>query len=203
MKKISKVLAAMAILGTSATASAWWGGPFNGLGNGFGNGSGDFNFGFSARSNVAARGYGNGNGYGYNAPYYGYAPYGYAPYGYAPPAPAPVMSEEQRKSMIDAQAAAAKQAQTAYTQQLEAYRKAFKNPPARSGFGYANMADRFAAPAQMMQEMRQREAKILKEMEERRLEMEKKFADSRKQSQARHAAMIREIEQRHTNINHI
>jgi hypothetical protein len=80
MSKVKTAIAVIAISGAAAlplaSAQAWWGGPFNGMGDGFGDGNMSFNMNTSMR--------GNGRGYGYNNPYYGYAPYGYAPYGYAP-----------------------------------------------------------------------------------------------------------------------
>ena len=91
MKKIMKVTAIAGLLAASASANAWWGGPFNnGYGNNwmndmFGNGNGDMNFSMNARARGNGYGYGRGNGYGYQNPYYGYAPYGYAPYGYGAP----------------------------------------------------------------------------------------------------------------------
>lgn len=104
MNKVFKVLVISVLLGASTSASAWWGGPYNGYGpynnwgnwgnwgpwSGFGDGSGDgaFDMSFSgkARSDV----HGSGRGYGYGGyPYYGYpyrgGPWGAAPYGYAAP----------------------------------------------------------------------------------------------------------------------
>lgn len=103
-----KTLTAAALLSSSAVANAWWGGPFDGFGNGDGN--------FSFNMNTSAR------GQGYGAPYYG--PYGYAPaYGYAPYYGAPYggyaptqMSEEQ----IEAQKKAAAEAQKQWEEQRQA-----------------------------------------------------------------------------------
>ena len=86
MKTIAKTLAAVAIVGASATsAQAWWGpwgnsgyggGPWSGLGDMFGD----------VDANFSSRGWGRGSGYGY--PYAGGTGYGYpyaAPYGYGVP----------------------------------------------------------------------------------------------------------------------
>ena len=94
MKKIVKITAIATLLGASASASAWWGGPGYGsfMDDFFGDGFGDFNM----SANTSTRGWGRGYGHNYYAPYYGYAPYGYGvPYGYgaapvAPVAQAPV-----------------------------------------------------------------------------------------------------------------
>lgn len=96
MTKITKIVAITALLGASASASAWWGGPgsTSWFDDFMGDGWGDFNMNMSTQTH----GWGRGRGYGYN--YYG--PYGYpygvpyaapygAPYGVAPIAPvAPV-----------------------------------------------------------------------------------------------------------------
>ena len=87
MKKIATAAAIAALLGASATASAWWGGPWGG--SPWGGGYGDRNwmndmFGdgmFDMNMNASGR----GSGYNrfYDRGYYGYGPYGYgAPYGY-------------------------------------------------------------------------------------------------------------------------
>ncbi len=93
MNNIVKITAVAALLGASASASAWWGGPgwSNWADEFFGDGFGDFNM----NMNTHTSGWGRGNGYNYYAPYYApyaYGPYGYgAPYGVAPVAPvAPV-----------------------------------------------------------------------------------------------------------------
>ena len=88
MNNLIKITAIAALLGASASASAWWGGPGSTsfMDEFFGDGAGDFNM----SMNTSTRGWGRGHGYNYYAPYYGYAPYGYAaPYGYgvAPVAP--------------------------------------------------------------------------------------------------------------------
>jgi len=59
--KLNKILTAVALLGASAAASAWYG-PYNnnGFGNGWGDGYGDASFGFSMSGSA------RGNGYGYN-----------------------------------------------------------------------------------------------------------------------------------------
>jgi hypothetical protein len=109
MKKLATAAAVAALLGVSASASAWWGGP--GWGNShddwwsdmFGDGWGDFNM------NMSGGGRGWGRGYNRWRDYYGYGPYwggpygggpwGYAPYGYpyapyaAPAAPAAPAAE--------------------------------------------------------------------------------------------------------------
>ena len=94
MKKIATAAAIAALLGASATASAWWGGPWGG--SPWGGGYGDRNwmndmFGdgmFDMNMNASGR----GSGYNrfYDRGYYGYGPYGYgAPYGYGVPYAAP------------------------------------------------------------------------------------------------------------------
>jgi hypothetical protein len=88
MNKIVKLATAATFVAASASASAFWGGPFNSFaddffGNGMGDGNGDFSMNMNANANThtTARGYGYNRYYGYNAPYYG------VPYGYAPMAP--------------------------------------------------------------------------------------------------------------------
>ncbi len=82
MNKIAKIAAATALIAASASASAWWGGPFNSFSDQFfGDGAGDFNMNMSANTHTSGR------GYGWNRSYYG--PYAYGPHGYpyAPVAP--------------------------------------------------------------------------------------------------------------------
>lgn len=112
MKKIATLVAAAALSTVSMTASAWWGGPFNGLGDGFGNGDASFSMNFSGRSRFS----GYGDGYGYNQPYYGY-PYQGA---YAPVAP---LTEEQQQAMEQQQRAFAEQQAKAMQDAVEAQRK--------------------------------------------------------------------------------
>jgi hypothetical protein len=89
MKKLATAAAVAALLGVSASASAWWGGPgWGGPGYGsgmndwwsdmFGDGYGDFNM------NMSGGGRGWGRGYNRWRDYYGYGPYGWGggPYGY-------------------------------------------------------------------------------------------------------------------------
>ena len=113
MNKLRKIIAAAAIIGFSASASAFfgggpwggnggpWGGNNNGYGNGYnqmgpfdGMGSGDnafdFNMSGNTRTNAYGRGYGdNSYGHGYNNSYYpNYGGGYYPPYGgggYYPP----------------------------------------------------------------------------------------------------------------------
>ena len=81
MKSMKKIAIAAVVLGLSASANAWWGGPFgnngynnnswgnNGNGYGMGDGAMDGNFGFNMSGN--ARGRGNGyNSYKSNYIYY-------------------------------------------------------------------------------------------------------------------------------------
>ena len=95
MNKIVKITAIAALLGASASASAWWGGPGSSSwgDNFFGDGFGDFNMSMNTR----ASGWGRGHGYNHYAPHYGpyaYGPYGYgAPYGVAPIAPVAPVAE--------------------------------------------------------------------------------------------------------------
>lgn len=85
MKKIATAAAIAALLGASAAANAWWGGPWSGYGDRgwmddfFGDGVFDFN--------MSASGRGSGYNRWYDRGYYGYGPYGYGyPYGgYATP----------------------------------------------------------------------------------------------------------------------
>jgi len=88
MNKIVKIAAATALVAASASASAWWGGPFTSMTDEFfgdGVGNGDFNMSMNANTQAHGRGFSNNRYYGYRAPY------GYGPYGYAPVAPvAPV-----------------------------------------------------------------------------------------------------------------
>ena len=87
MKKLATAAAIAALLGASATASAWWGGPWGGgpwggygdrswMDDFFGDGMFDFNMNASGR----------GSGYNrwYDRGYYGYGPYGWGggPWGY-------------------------------------------------------------------------------------------------------------------------
>jgi predicted lipoprotein with Yx(FWY)xxD motif len=110
-----RIFFASALIATTTSASAWWGGPWggndwgdrynNGYGGGYGGmggeqfrggdaaGGGDFSMNLSGRGNTNMRGYGSGYGagdtwgrsYNYSSPYYG----GYAPYGYMAPPPVP------------------------------------------------------------------------------------------------------------------
>lgn len=84
MNKIIKIAAATALIAASASASAWWGGPFTTFtdeffGDGVADGTFDMNMNASTRT--------FGRGYGYNR--YVDGPYAYGPYGYpyAPVAP--------------------------------------------------------------------------------------------------------------------
>ena len=83
MNKFSKIAAVAALIGVSASASAWWGpgsSTTSFMDEFFGDGAGDFNM----NMNTSTRGWGRGYGRGYD--YYGYGPYGYgAPYGYPAP----------------------------------------------------------------------------------------------------------------------
>lgn len=95
MKNLIKAASIATLLAASASAQAWWGGPWGNNGwndnSWFGDGFGDFNMSMSGRGNGWGRGYNSYNPYyygpyGYGYPAYG-APYGYAPYA-APAAPA-------------------------------------------------------------------------------------------------------------------
>ncbi len=84
MKKISQIALATTLAAASASASAWWGGPFTSVADDFfGTFFGEGNFSFNM--NVNARAHGRGHAYGYNRYYH--APYAYVPI--APPASAP------------------------------------------------------------------------------------------------------------------
>ncbi len=85
MNKLVSAVALAALLGASASANAWWGGP-GGWGDRsfmddfFGDGWGDFNM------NMSGGGRGWGRGYNRYNDYYGYGPYGWgAPYAYGAP----------------------------------------------------------------------------------------------------------------------
>ena len=85
MNKIVKIAAATALIAASASASAWWGGPFTTFTDEFfGDGVGDgyFDMNMSANTRTSAR------GYGYNRYFSG--PYAYGPYAYPYPPVAPV-----------------------------------------------------------------------------------------------------------------
>jgi hypothetical protein len=93
MSKIAKVVVAVVLGGATASANAWWGGPFSEWVNDFfGDAGFNFNFGFSM--------HGSGHGWGRGYDYYG--PYGdpywsaYRPLAYSPPGP--MLSEEQREA---------------------------------------------------------------------------------------------------------
>jgi len=125
MNRFSKLALAAALVGASASASAWWGGPFSSWGDDFfGDGWGDFSL------NVSGGGHGWGRGYNryydYYGPYWGgYGPYGYgapfAPYGFAPAVPA--LTEEQRAAATEQQKAFAEQQAQMLQQAVEAQRK--------------------------------------------------------------------------------
>jgi len=73
MNKFSKIAAVAALIGVSASASAWWGpgsSTTSFMDEFFGDGAGDFNM----NMNTSTRGWGRGYGRGYD--YYGYGPYG-------------------------------------------------------------------------------------------------------------------------------
>ena len=59
MKKLAQLVGIAAIVGTSASAQAWWNDNGNGFGNGFGEGNGSGNasgsFGMSFNANARAR----------------------------------------------------------------------------------------------------------------------------------------------------
>jgi hypothetical protein len=89
MKKLATAAAIAALLGVSASASAWWGPGWGGPGYGsgmndwwndmMGDGYGDFNMSMSGGGRGWGRGYNRWNDY------YGYGPYGWGgPYGGAP-----------------------------------------------------------------------------------------------------------------------
>ncbi len=78
MKNVMKAAAVVALLGVSASASAWWGPGYGGPGYGnsgwgdmFGDGFGDMDFSMSARGSGTGSGYGRGYGYGSRYPYWG------------------------------------------------------------------------------------------------------------------------------------
>lgn len=85
MNKLATAAALAALLGASASANAWWGGPGgwgdrNFMNDFFGDGSGDFSM------NMSGGGRGSGRGYNRYNDTYGYGPYGWgAPYGYGAP----------------------------------------------------------------------------------------------------------------------
>lgn len=116
MTRFSQIATAVALAGVTASASAWWGGPFSGFGNDFW-GDGGFSFSFSAR--------GSGHGWGRYYDYYGpYGPYAYGPYshpylgGYAPATYGyPLAMSEERR------AAVAQQQTTMLQQAVEAQRQ--------------------------------------------------------------------------------
>lgn len=118
MNKISKMAAVVALAGFTASASAWWGGPFSGWGNDFFS-DGGFSFSFSA----------HGSGHGWGRPYDYYGPYGY-PYwgGYVPTtgypyAVAPALSDEQVAAIEGQQKVYAEQQAQMLQQAVEAQRK--------------------------------------------------------------------------------
>jgi hypothetical protein len=118
MNKMTKVAAAVALAGVTASASAWWGGPFSGWGDDF-FGDGWFNFSFSA--------HGSGRGWGRYYDYYGPwgGPYGY-PYAaaYAPVHTYPqVLTEEQQAALQEQQKAAAEQHAQMLQKAVEAQRE--------------------------------------------------------------------------------
>jgi len=89
MNKIIKIAAVTALVATSASASAWWGGPMTGFTDEFfGDSFGDGVFDMNMNANANTHAYGRGNGYGYNRYYH--APYAYGPYGYPYAQVAPV-----------------------------------------------------------------------------------------------------------------
>jgi hypothetical protein len=97
---------------------AWWDNNWTDdfFGDGFG--AGDFGFGFSMH------GRGHGHGYGYDAPYWGYSPHYRPPYYALPaPAPAPVLTDEQRAALAEQQKAIADQQQQAFQRAVAAQRE--------------------------------------------------------------------------------
>ena len=97
MNKIVKIISLAALLGASASASAWWGGPWGGWPGSsgwgddwFGDGWGDFNISMSG----GGRGWGRNRYYDYYGPWWG-GPYGYGgyPYGGYYPYAAPVVPQ--------------------------------------------------------------------------------------------------------------
>jgi hypothetical protein len=85
MNKIAKILLLAALLGASASASAWSGGPWGGwpgssswADDWFGDGWGDFNLSMSG----GGRGWGSNRHYNHHGPWWG-GPYGYGGYPYA------------------------------------------------------------------------------------------------------------------------
>ena len=98
MKKLTVAAGVAVLLGASASANAWWGGP--GWGSGwndwwndfFGDGFFDFNMSMSAGGRGWGRGYNRWNDYYGYGPYWG-GPYGYPAYGYPYTTPvAPVLA---------------------------------------------------------------------------------------------------------------
>jgi len=113
MKKQILSMAAIAMLGTTGAASAWWGGPLETWFDDFLGGDAWFSFSFSMN--------GSARGSGWNRYYDYYGPYGY-PYAgaYAPP----VYGYPQASSMAPEQQAEAQQHQARVLQQaVEAQRR--------------------------------------------------------------------------------
>jgi len=76
MKKLATAAAIAALLGASATASAWWGGPWGG--SPWGGGYGDRNWMNDIFDmNMNASGRGSGHNRFYDRRYYGYGPFNY------------------------------------------------------------------------------------------------------------------------------
>lgn len=131
MNRLAKMAVAAALAGVTASASAWWGGPFNGWGNDwFGNGGFDFNFSMGVGGHGASRYYDAYGpwGYPYGAPYWG----GYAPPVYGYPYAAP-LTPEQQAALNEQQKAFAEQQAKLLQQAVEAQRQFAQRLPKPQG----------------------------------------------------------------------
>lgn len=140
MHKLTQIAVAAALAGTTASASAWWGGPFNGWGNDwFGDGWFDFNVSMGAGGRGFSR-YHDGHGpwgYPYGAPFWGaYAPpvYGYPHAVVATPEQQAALSEQQ-KAFAEQQTKLLRQAVEAQRQFAEQLAKSSQGVPAALPIG--------------------------------------------------------------------
>ena len=115
MSRLSKLTAAVLLAGASASASAWWGGPFSSWAEDF---FGDI--GFSFNFSMSGTGRGVGRAYDYYGPYaYPYEGVPVPAQGYAPAG----LTPEQQKALAERQAQALQQAveaQRHFAEQLAA-----------------------------------------------------------------------------------